>query len=142
MLPNSIERIEDAAFKDCRVLKQIDLSCATGLVFISKSAFSGCSQLKEVVLPNSIERIEDTAFKDCRTLEQIDLSCATRLVSISKNAFLGCKCLERIVFSPLVDVLNCYPRVRDPFPSDVSVKICHNPVDSVLIVNRTKNALC
>lgn len=50
--------------------------------------FSGCKQLKKVVLPSTVTRISLGTFKDCEALEDINLSESVKVVD--EDAFKNC----------------------------------------------------
>ena len=62
---------------------------------ISPGAFSGCLNLKEVILNNNIATIDLAAFEDCHSLTTIDLG---NILSINTSAFDGCENLCDVKF--------------------------------------------
>lgn len=62
---------------------------------IGANAFSGCNQLKSVILPDSVTSIGDGAFSYCRSLTSIVLP--NRLAHIGSYAFRECSGLASVV---------------------------------------------
>lgn len=70
ILPSTIKKIGDQAFKNCVALKEINIP--EGCIEIGQGAFSDCSSLEEITLPSTIKTIGACAFaKECKdsTLE-------------------------------------------------------------------------
>ena len=75
-IPNSIERIEAGAFKNCKSLRRftIEQSDVTEnrLKKIDSGAFEGCSALTEFVIPDSLtEGVDGNRFKGCSALRTV-----------------------------------------------------------------------
>ena len=69
ILPQTIETIDTAAFKNCTSLAFIDLPYSA--VYYSNT-FNGCSSLKEIIIPNGTQSLgRDNCFKDCSSVEKI-----------------------------------------------------------------------
>lgn len=68
-VPDSVTRISDWAFCECRKLSKITIP--DSVYEIGEGAFYRCTGLKYLELPDSIERIDDTAFRGCSELETI-----------------------------------------------------------------------
>ena len=65
----SVTEIGEAAFRDCRRLRRVDL--AEGLRAIGMDAFWGCTALTEFFLPDSLEHAGPDAFANCDGLERM-----------------------------------------------------------------------
>lgn len=63
---------------------------------ISRSAFSGCTQLDSVFIPNSVEQIEKSVFNGCTKLKSVRLP--EHINEIPDDMFCGCSSMERIAF--------------------------------------------
>ena len=93
-----------------------------GINFISKEAFSGQSDLLEVVLPPTVREIREAAFSDCVSLRTVrfsdglqqignyafenctdltQVSFPASLIAIGNEAFSGCEHLETVEFGNL-----------------------------------------
>ena len=61
---------------------------------IKSGAFSGKSQLEEIIIPDSIKTIESSAFYGCQNLVNLDLGSVEK---IGDSAFANCNSLKEIV---------------------------------------------
>ncbi len=84
VLGDQIEKIDEYAFKNCKLLKSIVMP---GVKSIGKEAFGDCCNLSEVNMP-AVETIGDGAFMKCESLENITLP--QSLNHIGSSAFSGC----------------------------------------------------
>ena len=119
IIPDTVTRIEEEAFKGCTGLRgldfsactelteigygaflsctdlmgSLDLSACTQLTTIGESAFTSCSSFTgELKLPANITEIAYGAFEDCSGFTgSLDLSACTKLTKIESLAFSGCK---------------------------------------------------
>ena len=87
-LPNTITKIDQAAFFYCESLTEICIP--ESVTSIGSFAFCGCSSLKKVSLPAGIKEIGKDAFSGCTELVDIEIPVG---VSIEGQAFEGCKAL-------------------------------------------------
>lgn len=92
-IPNSVTKIADGAFEDCRNLKSVTIpnsvtsigndafnTCSgltsvtipDGVTSLGNKAFFGCSSLTSVTIPNSVTSIGEYAFSDCNNLKQVN----------------------------------------------------------------------
>lgn len=65
-MPDSIKKISNSAFKDCKELSEADTG--KGLTVLDISAFSGCSKLKTLYLPSTLTDINYQALRDIDNL--------------------------------------------------------------------------
>ena len=113
-LPDSLERIGDYAFEDCRCLHRVRVP--DGVSDIGPGAFARCAMLREALLPAGLKVISDSlfeqsglasirlpdavetigarAFADCAALEFISIGPAVR--AIGRGAFMRCRKLRRL----------------------------------------------
>lgn len=84
VLPQSIKRIEDFAFRENLSLASVEFN--DGLEFIGEDAFIGNALLKIIKLPASIAQIGSKAFDGCY-LDTVTCAGATP-ASISSNTFI------------------------------------------------------
>ena len=68
-LPNTIESIDDDAFRDCASLTSFKAPLA--VKSIGSSAFKGCASLAFLELPNTLKKIGGSAFAKCPILREI-----------------------------------------------------------------------
>ena len=72
-LPDRIDKLGLAAFKDCTSLKTVTFADGIAITSISIYTFSGCSSLKEIVLPEGVTSIAPYAFADCTSLSIVTI---------------------------------------------------------------------
>ena len=90
---NSAKEIESFAFSGCTNLKQVILP--ENLEILGSYVFSGCSKLTEIILPNNLTTIEKYAFEKCSKLLEIILPVNVNV--IGENVFKHCNQLEKII---------------------------------------------
>ena len=100
VMTDGITVIEEAAFKNCKQLKQLILPAS--LREIGDAAFAGCSQLGSAAMPGKLEQIGRYAFKDT-AMKQITLP--DSLLWIGDGAFMNCRKLSGIQFPGNLEVL-------------------------------------
>ncbi len=86
MIPDTVVRIGNHAFRNCLVLDGIVMP--KSLRFIGNHAFSGCKALSEVNLPESVMEIGDAAFYGCESLTSINIP--NSLTKLSDSVFSEC----------------------------------------------------
>jgi hypothetical protein len=122
-IPDSVERIGNAAFSFCQRLSTIGLPekltvignsaffyCTAlynirlgeNIVSIGNDAFSGCTNLNDIHFPKSLLSVGNRAFASCRSLQTADLP--RSVVSIGENAFRDCDRLTQVTLSRRTDV--------------------------------------
>lgn len=85
-IPDGVEVISSAAFRDCKRLVHIELP--EGVTTIERMAFEDCENLVSVKLPDSVKVIERYAFAGCKSLANINIP---KLVEkIGADVFKGC----------------------------------------------------
>ncbi len=117
VLPESIQTIGEAAFKNCSALedtgilwqnlttigesayeysglKYIELHRCNSLTQIPKNMLAGCSALETVLLPESIQSIGDNAFYACSSLSEFNIP--PFVTQIGKYTFAQCSSIEEI----------------------------------------------
>lgn len=95
VLGDNVESISDYAFSGCSNLKNV--ICSNSLTYIGKSAFKSCSNLKDFTIPNSVKRIKDQAFSYCTELTNITIP--NSVIEIGMSAFSYCTELTNIEIS-------------------------------------------
>lgn len=108
-IPDKIENMQVTevsrdAFKDLTSLEKVTFNAE---ITIRKNAFSGCSNLKEIVNPNYIYEIEDEGFRGTRI---IDFNNYDNLTYLGKDAFSDVE-IDELYFPRLVlknDSLSCF----------------------------------
>ena len=87
-LPSSLNSIGDQCFQGCPNLKTVEFPNNEVLTIIPKNCFSGCTQLRNIILPSSITTIRERAFGDCTNIGDIGLS-GTQIQNIDIFAFVN-----------------------------------------------------
>ena len=96
LIQDGVATIDDRAFSDT-VYKSIERIEIEGSVQkIGTSAFSGCTNLQEVIVGNSVKTIAASAFSGCTSLQSVTLGDGVE--SIGEKAFSGCIALNKVVF--------------------------------------------
>lgn len=102
ILPESLLRIGDKAFKGCSGLT--DIRIPDSVTSIGADAFSDCSGLTNLTIPQSVKEIKDAqgyngkgAFENCTGLTDVSIS-GTEM-HIGTKAFSGCSNLKNIFLS-------------------------------------------
>ena len=98
-IPDNVTSIGGAAFFGCKGLKNLTLSDSiteikNGVGYHAEGAFENCSELTDVNLSGNLAHIGTRAFANCSNLRIVNL--AEGLTSIGNNAFVGCSKLESI----------------------------------------------
>ena len=69
IIPDSVIRIGDSAFRVCTRLTSV--SIPDSVTSIGEFAFSGCSDLTRVIIGDSVNSIGNMAFSDCTALASV-----------------------------------------------------------------------
>jgi len=83
-IPNSVREIEEGAFYDCGVLKNIIIP--NGVTKIGTEAFFKCT-FTSILLPETLTEIEPYAFRACQFLENVQIPSSVN--TIGEYAFWG-----------------------------------------------------
>ena len=103
-LPNSITKIGDYAFQNCRQLVSITLP--NSIASIPLCAFEGCTNLKDVIIPNSVTKIYESAFAACSGL--VNIIIPNNVTFIGQSAFNGCSSITSITIPSNVTTICMY----------------------------------
>ncbi|KAK8836348.1 hypothetical protein M9Y10_039690 [Tritrichomonas musculus] len=95
-IPNSVVKIDDSAFQDCRLLKHVNFTLKSQLNSIGKSAFEKTA-IEIILFPSTLESIGEYAFFECSKLKTVH--------NFSKKIYFGMKsfshsAIEKIIFPP------------------------------------------
>ena len=90
----------NGAFKNNKKLKTVQINAGLGFTDIAPSAFSGCTNLKKVVIQDkNIKTIKERAFYNCKKLENIQIYSKKLTKSgVKTNAFKNVKNVK--VYAP------------------------------------------
>ena len=107
LIPEHITDIASEAFMDCSMSK---VKMPNSLKHIGRSAFSHCTNLKEVVLNDGIEEIGPYAFSRCTLLSDINLPSSLKQIGhpYQGGVFLNCISLKSIVIPEGIEEINYY----------------------------------
>ncbi|MBR2301539.1 MAG: leucine-rich repeat domain-containing protein [Bacteroidaceae bacterium] len=91
-IPNSVTTIEGRVFSGCTNLRTVVIG--NSLINIGYSMFQGCSGLESVKIGDGVTYIGENSFKDCTSLKKISIP--NSVTSIGGYAFMGCSALKSI----------------------------------------------
>ncbi len=115
-LPAGLVKIKDYAFKGCSGLTRIEIptwanicegafsGCSNlnevifndeKISYLKKGAFTDCTSLTSVILPNSIEELGDSVFSGCENLNIVSIPLMIGGKEFPRHCFTGCP-LEKI----------------------------------------------
>ena len=92
VIPNSVTRIGNSAFRNCSSLTSIEIP--DSVTNIDYSAFSGCKNLTNITIPDSVTSIDYGTFQGCSSLTNITIP--DIVTSIGDWAFAYCTQLKNI----------------------------------------------
>lgn len=136
-IPQTVERIQDRAFRECSILESITIPEIVTEIGIG--AFEGCSSLTSIYIPQNVNYIGGEAFNDCSNLATINVAKANSyydsrdscnaiiktssntlifgsngtvipntITQISPSAFMNCKELSSVVIPNSVTYIDGY----------------------------------
>ena len=76
VIPDSVTRIGDSAFEDCKSLT--DIVIPNSVTSIGDGAFDGCESLKSLVIPDGVTSIGERAFYGCNFPNDIEQELSSR----------------------------------------------------------------
>ncbi len=149
-LPESVERIQEGAFEDCKKLRYINLPHR--LTSLGRSCFRFCKSLNILSLPKSLTTIGDycffgtglvsitipqkikfipsSCFCSCKSLNEVYLP--EELQDIENRAFCGTKISEIIIPSSI-------PKLRiNSFEDTIGHLVLKDPLSIVVLGNQTE----
>lgn len=115
------EAFKDKNFEECILPESI--------IKIGEGAFMNCKNLKAISIPSKVERIENKTFYECKSLSSIDLP--EKLYYIGDRAFESCVTLKDLVFPDRVYTIgmsafqSCVSLGAVKFPSNL-VELCNS----------------
>lgn len=92
-LPSRITYLSEALFRGCKSLKQIDAS-NTNVAEMKEAVFCGCSSLEIAILPKSLTKMTDGGFACCENLTTLSIPSAT--TGVDEKSFNDSPRLERV----------------------------------------------
>ena len=101
VMPNSVVRIEQGAFKFCEELQSVTLS--NRLEYIGFEAFAECYKLKNIEIPASVKKIGSMAFYNCTSLTAFTIP--EGITHISGGMLGGCTGITSVEIPDSVTVI-------------------------------------
>lgn len=101
-LLNSVKKIGQHAFQDCKGLTNIEFP--SNVTEIGDYAFDDCKGLTNLVIPSNISSIGSHAFSGCSGLTNVEIQVPTN-VKFSSYVFSGCKKLNSFEIPPHITKL-------------------------------------
>ncbi len=92
VLPDSVERIGEAAFASCTALEAVDLP--QHLAVLANNLFKNCTALETVVFPQTAERIGYHAFYGCAALTSLEIPYGVTFIGL--EAFCQCSAVTKV----------------------------------------------
>ncbi|MDE6889943.1 MAG: leucine-rich repeat domain-containing protein [Eubacterium sp.] len=92
-IPETVDKIGDQAFAQCKKLKSVLFP--VGLKSLGSEAFRGDSALEEATIPAGVTTIQPGTFQGCESLKKVNMT--NELKIIGNRAFQGCKSLTDFV---------------------------------------------
>ena len=93
--------INSVPWIDC--ISKIKTVSISGISYIGKNAFDGCSSLTSITIPNSVTTIGNSAFEGCSSL--ISISIPNSVSTIGDSAFRDCSSLTSITIPNIVTTI-------------------------------------
>ena len=91
-VPESVQKINDYAFYNCKSITSVTLPYCVGTIGVS--AFENCENIQTIILPLFLTDIKNGAFRSCRSLTEISIPDGTH--EIGTQAFYGCTALQTV----------------------------------------------
>lgn len=87
VIPEGVKSIELSAFSYCSNMREVQLP--DSLVLIGERAFAGCTALESINIPDGVERIDSLAFTNCHSLRSVTIPKSVK--HIGSYAFEDCE---------------------------------------------------
>ena len=84
-VPNTVRKIGRSAFFGCTNLKNVEIQ--SNVAIIDRSAFAFCKNLVEISIPDSVEIISEWAFANCTNLKYVSFPDSA---SMETHTFFNC----------------------------------------------------
>jgi len=93
VIPDSVEVIDTACFRDCTHLRHIHLP--PRITYLAEALFRGCSSLLSIDVPYGVTEMKEAVFRNCYSLEKAVLP--PSLKRMTEGGFYGCAHLVDLV---------------------------------------------
>ncbi|MCD7812296.1 MAG: leucine-rich repeat protein [Ruminococcus sp.] len=94
IIPNSVTKIEDAAFRGC--INLTDITIPNSVTDIGNCTFYNCSELTTITIPDNITDIGEYTFSNCTSLKSITIG--NSMTYIDSYAFSKCNSLTDVYY--------------------------------------------
>lgn len=101
ILPEGVTHVYNHAFSQNETIVAVDFS--SSITHVGNSAFSLCTELKELDLGN-VEEIGTFSFAGCWGLEYLEIPSSAKFIETS--AFFDCQALETVIIAEGVELIN------------------------------------
>ncbi len=115
-----VEEIARGAFENSDI---IDIEYPSTIKAIGPVAFSGCSNLKTIVIPETVSTISNNCYSQCNGLKEVIIP--SHIDSIGSSAFSDCKELERVIFPMSLKYIGSYAFSDCPKLDNVVLPSCN-----------------
>ena len=108
VLPDTLEEIGQAVFKDNNIIKEITIPSSVKVVHYD--SFTNC-HIEKAIIGEGTKMLPNFLFKNCTKLKEIIFP--ESLEKMDTAVFEGCTSLESIIFPDTVNIDNAYSLLRD-----------------------------
>ena len=142
-LPDTIVKIGNSVFSECRNLRHINIP--KNLNYFGESVFKGCSSLQHIDIPASIQLIRKSMFCDCSSLKLFIIPPVVK--EIQDSAFYGCSSLYSLFLPDGVEFIGnkafgaCDRLDEMVLPSSVRA-INGNPFTATILTGKYFRVIC
>lgn len=140
-IPSSVTSIGYEAFSGCNNLRSVIIPST--MTSIDNSAFREFSGLTSLTIPNTITKIGPRAFMNCRRLKSITIP--SSVTTLCESSFEGCDSLKSVdILSTSIDYITLY--ISKLAGYELNITPYHSTLSSengvLFNVNKTKLLIC
>ena len=121
IIPNTVDFIGMAAFKDCKSIPSVILP-QPSFEALLQFTFQGCASMQFVMIPISVKKLRQKAFANCTSLQIISLP--MNMESIEEDVFVNCDALQSVSG-------NDFSWLKGRFDSLPIHDMCYRQADSI-----------
>lgn len=104
VIPESVQQIGLAAFRDCSMLATANLP--EGLTTVSDDLFMNCTVLNDLAIPSTVKSIGENAFRQCEKITTVHIP--DQVESVGNCAFQRCLALTDLTIGNSVKTIGWY----------------------------------
>lgn len=101
VVPNTVVRIGQLAFSQCKRLETITLS--SEIESLEGSVLSECIKLSSIVIPDKVVNVDNSALYGCTSLSEVQIG--SGVINLGRSAFSNCTSLSSITIPDHVENL-------------------------------------